>query len=382
MDYVCVYCDYLCHCRNIHTSYRGNHKGREGDDLIRSKQEKEAILNNIDIVVMWVDGNDPNWLKEKAKYIKSDVDNDSANIANRFRDWGLMKYWFRALEQYAPWVRKVHFVTWGHVPDFLDISHEKLHIVNHKDFMPVGSLPTYSSKALEMNLWRIEDLSERFLLFNDDVFFCDYTRAEDFFDPSTGLPKMVFQEIPLRFKGIEKDWQITSSQCLGLINQHIPKKKIKLTSYIGKQLSFKYPISYNVRSLFSKLLFPEYYVGFKVFHAEGAFLKSTFQNLWLVEQPYIASVSKHKLRNLTDINQWAAQYWQLASGKFIPKKLESEYFEVSAKSINAICKTIQSRSKKTICINDADTLSDYEPLAEKIKATYESVLPVKSSFEK
>ena len=49
-------------------------------------------MNKIDFVITWVDGADPKWLKEKSQYTP-DKDND-ANI-NRYRDWDLLKYWFR-----------------------------------------------------------------------------------------------------------------------------------------------------------------------------------------------------------------------------------------------------------------------------------------------
>ena len=70
---------------------------------------------DIDIVVLWVDGSDPEWQKEKAKYSGKKL--DDTNSVNRFRDWGLMPYWFRAVEKYVPWVRTIHFVTCGHVPE-------------------------------------------------------------------------------------------------------------------------------------------------------------------------------------------------------------------------------------------------------------------------
>lgn len=73
---------------------------------------------DIDFVVLWVDGNDPEWRAEKAKYQGMTL--DDSNSENRFRDWGLMPYWFRAVEKFTPWVRKVHFVTCGHVPAFLN----------------------------------------------------------------------------------------------------------------------------------------------------------------------------------------------------------------------------------------------------------------------
>ena len=68
----------------------------------------------IDFVVTWVDGNDPAWRQEKAKYSGAGNWDDSEE---RYRDWELLQYWFRGVEQFAPWVRKIHFVTWGHLPE-------------------------------------------------------------------------------------------------------------------------------------------------------------------------------------------------------------------------------------------------------------------------
>ena len=68
--------------------------------------------NKIDFVIPWVNGSDPVWLAEKAKYNylaeNSECENNSAE---RYRDWGLMKYWFRGVEKFTPWVNKIHFVT-------------------------------------------------------------------------------------------------------------------------------------------------------------------------------------------------------------------------------------------------------------------------------
>ena len=50
----------------------------------------------IDFVILWVDGNDPMWQKEKSKY-DSNV-NDDSNSASRYRDWGLLPFWFRGNE--------------------------------------------------------------------------------------------------------------------------------------------------------------------------------------------------------------------------------------------------------------------------------------------
>ena len=91
---------------------------------------------------MWVDGNDPEWQKEKNNYDKKD--NADGSIV-RYRDWDLLQYWFRGVEKFAPWVNKVYFITWGHLPKWLDTSNPKLVIVNHKDYIPEEYLPTFSA---------------------------------------------------------------------------------------------------------------------------------------------------------------------------------------------------------------------------------------------
>ena len=80
----------------------------------------------IDIVSPWVDGSDPVWQADHAKYRASkSADNHPA----RYREWGLFRYWFRGIEQNASWVRKVHLLTYGHLPAWLEPDHPKLHIV-------------------------------------------------------------------------------------------------------------------------------------------------------------------------------------------------------------------------------------------------------------
>ena len=51
----------------------------------------------IDFVIMWVDGNDPEWQKEKSKY---DVKTNADATIYRYRDWDLLKYWFRGVEEH------------------------------------------------------------------------------------------------------------------------------------------------------------------------------------------------------------------------------------------------------------------------------------------
>ena len=87
----------------------------------------------IDFVVTWVDMDDPEWKKQFHQY-SGKIDNRVNEVSEaRFRDYGFLKYWFRGVEKFTPWVRKVHFVTSGQQPDWLNVDHPKLNLVSHED---------------------------------------------------------------------------------------------------------------------------------------------------------------------------------------------------------------------------------------------------------
>ena len=95
----------------------------------------------IDFVMPWVDGSDPAWREEFLKYRALQAPQgepacDTGTAAGavdaseeRYRDWDTLRYWFRGVERFAPWVNRIHFITWGHLPAWLDTAHPKLHVV-------------------------------------------------------------------------------------------------------------------------------------------------------------------------------------------------------------------------------------------------------------
>lgn len=123
--------------------------------------------DQIDFVITWVDGNDPDWKEEKNRFTSTSEDD---NRVQRFRDWNNLQYWFRGVEKFAPYVHKIYFITWGHIPAWLNINNKKLIIIKHSDYMPSKYLPSFNSNAIELNMHRIKGLSEKFVYFNDDVF--------------------------------------------------------------------------------------------------------------------------------------------------------------------------------------------------------------------
>ena len=141
-------------------------------------------MGKIDFVITWVDGNDPCWIAEKQKWERSAgfLHEDDANSDCGYRpDYDMLRYWFRAVELFAPWVNKVFFVTCGQKPEWLNETCPKLKLVNHEDYIPSEYLPTFNSGVIELNYHRINDLSEYFVLFNDDMFLLQPLDEDYFF---------------------------------------------------------------------------------------------------------------------------------------------------------------------------------------------------------
>lgn len=328
-------------------------------------------MEKIDFVILWVDGNDPKWKEEKEKYKKT-----KENDVNRFRDWENLQYWFRGVEKYAPWVNKIHFITWGHIPEWLNTKHPKLNIVKHTDFIPKEYLPTFNSNVIELNLHRLQDLAEQFVLFNDDMFLCKRTKESDFF--KDGKPCEMYAEninMPL---GYNNSFSHTALNNIGIINKYFTKKEV-MKNNIGKYFNFKYGID-NMRTL---LLLPwPQYAQFKDPHIPVALLKSTLNLLWEKETEALITTSKNRFRENTDINQYLIRYWQLLTGNFCPRSVKiGKYFEIE--NINTkLIYTIEKQKYKMICLNDIKTNIDFQKVKEEIKNAFQKVLPKKSEFER
>lgn len=334
---------------------------------------------DIDFVVLWVDGNDPAWQAEKRKYEEKTDDNSGIH---RFRDWGLMKYWFRAVEAYAPWVRKIHFVTWGHLPPFLDTGSPKLHIVRHEDYMPPEALPCFNSCALELNLHRIEGLAEHFVYFNDDDFLTRPMKPGDFFDEKTGLPRSQFCEMPCCFERELKTFSVHLARGVGLINKWFPKRQVPWSRYFKCYLNRCNPLADNIRTLVLRLIYPGYFTGLRVFHTYSSYRKSTFETIWAKEPDMLRHTTETRFRSWEDVNQYFPFMWQLVSGQFAPGRVNYMMEPIQKSTIDKICRAIEGNQYDSVCLNDPAEDVDFDGLAARLDAAFSAILPEKCSFEK
>lgn len=339
---------------------------------------------NIDFVVTWVDGNDIEWQREKAKYSGQEFGDDRIK---RYRDWDLLRYWFRGIEKFAPWVNKIHFVTYGHLPSWLDTNNPKLHIVNHKDYIPEQYLPTFSCRPIELNIHRIPGLSEDFVYFNDDMFLLSPVTQEDFFKKGLPCDTAILQATYMHGEDANgevlkpEDYNTSNIYNMPPLNRHFNKKQSIKSNY-WKWFSPKYGTKW-IRTL---LLMPwGEFTGFMSPHLPYSYHKSTFEEAWNKEEFLFDRACQHRFRDSTDISSRLLSFWQLAKGDFYPRSAKiGQYFAIcndDAKN-EKLNKTIRSGEYKILCINDEYTGDDFEGVKEQLINSFETVLPEKSSFEK
>ena len=330
-------------------------------------------MEKIDFVLLWVDGGDPAWLEEKNKYSTRKVDYGTGD--NRFRDWDNLQYWFRGVEKFAPWVNNIYFITWGHLPKWLNTEHPKLKIINHKDYIPEKYLPTFNSDTIETNLFRLEELSETFVLFNDDLFLIDSVSPEDFF--KNGLPRDTFVEnliAPVGGFGITH----TKVVITDIINAHFKKRAVH------KRFRRKiYNTRYGLQNLITLYFAPfSYFTGFRNPHIAQSHLKSTFRELWELEGEALDTSCRNRFRGTNEVSHWLMRYWNLCNGRFEPRKISfGRYFEAGRYN-DALCTYIREKKGKMVCINDMPGDYRFEDAKKEINAALNDVLSERCSFER
>ena len=328
---------------------------------------------DIDFVITWVDMEDPKWKAEFSKY-SGKKDNEKNGVSEaRFRDYGFLKYWFRGVEKFAPWVRKIHFVTSGQKPEWLDENNPKINLVNHKDYIPAEFLPTYNSVVIERYLHKIPDLAEHFVYFNDDFYIINNISTERFFKNGVPCDIVVFQYNPSW-----SQWYKRIKNNLKIINKHFDKKEV-----MARDHDKWFHKSYGSRARWNYLLKPYgKFITLRTPHNAQPYLKSTFEEVWAVAEKELTETSANRFRTVTDYTPELFRTWQICKGNFEPYNTYSDtkMFPLMLKPKQAI-KAIYNQSYTLICLNDNVHIRNYAQVMENIKNAFESILPEKSSFE-
>lgn len=332
----------------------------------------------IDFVIPWVDGSDSAWLSKRNKYADSkgcavNTDNDK-----RYRDWGLLRYFFRSVAMNAHWVGVIHFLTCGHLPDWLNVSNPKINVVRHEDYIPSEYLPTFNSNVIELNVNRINGLSEHFVLFNDDLVILNRVTKDDFFHK--GLPRATAV--------------LDASSLVRGDDFYVPFNVASVLSshFSPLQCVLKHPLKWfspvygsAILRTMALLAYPSF-KGFYEPHLCNSFLKSTFDEVWDLEGEELARTSSHRFREPTDVSNWLIKNWQCAKGAFYPRPVSfgrtfciGTNFDVALKNAEIY---LRGRKGKVVCLNDGDlTPEQYELARTRLLACLDEIFPDKCEFE-
>lgn len=328
---------------------------------------------DIDFIITWVDMNDPKWQSEFFKYSKDKNNTKNGVSEARFRDNGLLKFWFRGVEKFAPWVRKIHFVTSGQKPDWLDENNPKISIVSHEDFIPSQFLPTFNSVVIERYLHKIPDLSEHFVYFNDDFYIINKIGKDRFFKNGLPCDIAVFDYNPSW-----SQWYVRIKNNIKLINRHFDKKEVMAQwhdKWFNKSYGFKMRWNYILK-------FYNKFITLRVPHNAQPYLKSTFDEVWAVAEKELTETSSNRFRALNDYTPELFRTWQICKGNFEPYNTytTTKMFPLMVKSKQAI-EAILNQSHSLICLNDNIHIRNYDNVMENIRNAFQQILPEKSSFE-
>lgn len=309
----------------------------------------------VDLVYLWVDGNDPEWRKKKESYL-TDIkkyDNDAVNVS-RFANNDELKYSLRSVEQFAPWINRIFIVTDNQIPHWLNTDNPKVTIVDHKEIFPADKLPLFNSNAIEAKISEIPGLSEYFLYANDDMFFWGTVDKEFFFEG---------EKVICRFD-----------------------KKLKREQYNKGLYGSSIRRAYNLVKDRYNLPMDAHYPH----HNIDAYRKSIFYSC---EEEYKKDFDKtlnNRFREFDDIQRSIVSFYAVATGAGVPKfvhcswidkhifrkKYDSMYSSVSSKKLDKILNC----EAKLMCLNDYRKTTNSD--RSKLKEVLEKKFPNKSEFEK
>lgn len=311
----------------------------------------------VDIVYTWVDGADAAWRAAKAAALRelgSEGLDPAALDPARFRSRDELRYSLRSVEMYAPWVRKVHLVTAGQVPDWLDLDHPKIHLVDHREiFADPSVLPVFNSHAIEAQLHRIPGLAEQYVYLNDDVMLGRPVGKELFFH-ANGLAKFFL-----------------SSAVVGLGPRHPDDPPVISAAKNNRLL---------VEDLTGRTTTHQFQ------HAPQPQLRSVLQEMETTWPETFSRVSASRFRHPDDVSVASALHHHVAYalGRAVPGRLAYLYLDlVHPRAAGRLERLLDAREFDVFCLNDTVTgPAEAARQAELLADFLPRYFPVPSSFER
>lgn len=304
-------------------------------------EEESCEHPDIDVIIPYVNGSDQNWVRD---FIQATRTHNPT--AERFRSWGTLKYLFRGIETYMPFIRQIVLIVARESQIPIWVNQENVRVVLHKDFIPKQFLPTFNSCTIESYLWNIPGLSDRIVYFNDDIFPINRLYVGDFF--TEDIPHIGFRPAEEYTSRLMFKMQCRSSMDL-------VTKGLKLPTYEAGKIIRPHHITTAMTSR-----------GLKA-------IKD------LCEDMIPATISVTRLPK--NINQYIYAYYHYFTNDYIDGVVDYKYFAVSDANIESIVNEISVGFTHLVCINDSDNIKNYAKVRDKLIRGFERKFPNKSKYE-
>lgn len=143
---------------------------------------KNATL--IDFVIPYVNNNDNVWRKTYIDYCTSHGMNDKVVelYSVRYNGTPFIYNLLKLVKKNMAWINKIYLLLSNEEQVDKSLLPDNVVIVLHKDFIPSQFLPTFNSTTIEMFLWNIPNLGEKFIYANDDMLPIKKLKPTDFFE--------------------------------------------------------------------------------------------------------------------------------------------------------------------------------------------------------
>lgn len=292
----------------------------------------------MDIIIAYVDGQDPVWQKDYEKYMNAPV------LAKRFRDWGTLPYLFRGIQYKMPFIENVFLVVSheSQVPEWVD--RENVKVVLHKDYIPEEYLPTFNSTTISLFLHRIPGLGEEYLYFNDDIFPVGECKREDYF----------------------RNGKVVIGMSTHLFVGSMYKNHVKRSNQLARRALGKCQTPFFRR--------PQ--------HSCIPMLKSECERIFMEQKTEIEN-SISRVRSNDNYNMSLYMSYLYYQGKVVNKRISCKHVSMATVSPSNIGSYVLEPSKSFVCINDVNmTEEKYAEFRTALLDAFEMKFPQKSRFEK
>lgn len=141
-------------------------------------------MDATDIVIPYVDGNAAGYRELCAMW-------NIPFVPCQMRQFDELRYLFRSLKTHLDFAARIILAvqSTAHLPAWL--NQEKVRVVCHHEFIPPSLMPTFHWATISAHLYRIDGLSEQFIIWEDDILLGRRLSLSRFFDAQR-LPKMIY----------------------------------------------------------------------------------------------------------------------------------------------------------------------------------------------